>query len=399
MSAVEVQQRCINVKNDHERYRWMIRFHAIDGFLYIIRLIIICTDLSAVSLQSETTLDVFLGLIFVFDFLGGFMILLANIFYLLITYLIPILYETDGDDIPYLRRNILLRLSALTCITCDYYEDHPRSILLTRVIILVACYVLRFIAFVLSAVCANRYLPRGIAFAVFGAVSLLPSSFTIFLEYSHYRRLGNYFPIGNAKAQGVSDTVQFLPYSIINDQRTSSWSASLCKNDKYCRSRDLLHVLMYHSGSKQYRRDDGTMIGFHQTSPKGAIGISKDGFKVNPDNIGMLGAGAYFATCIDHTEFKAEHYGAYICALVDPGKDLYITINRKDAKAKQGDGTAVYFQHPQNKDEFCVRNGEQVTKFIVVVDQDEARTGKNDENPKEIITDRFYTDVYVGCIF
>jgi hypothetical protein len=399
MAVVVVRRTCINVKNDRERYRYMVIFHAIEGFLYIIRLIIIGTDLSAVSLQTNTTLGTFLGLIFLFDFLGGCVILFANIFYLLITYLIPILYETDGDDIPYLRRYNLLRVSALTCITCDYYDDHPRAILLTRFIILVGCYILRFVAFVLSAVCANRYSPRGIAFAVFASISLLPSAFTIFLEYNHYHRLWNYFPDGDAKAQRNTHHTQFLPYSIINDQRTSSWGASLCKNDKYCRSRDLIHVLMHHSGSKQYRRDDGTMIGFHRTSPKSAIGISKTGFVVNPTKSGMLGSGAYFATCIDHTQFKAEHFGTYICALVDPGADLYVTSNRKDAKALANHGTAVYFQHPQNKDEFCVRTGEQIREWIIVVDQDETRRGTNDEDPKEVIIDRFCSDVYVGCIF
>jgi hypothetical protein len=397
MINTEVRPNRINVRNDLQRYEYMVIFHTIEGLSYIIRLIIICTDLSAASLPTETDLGTFLGLVFLFDFLGGFVIVFVNIFYLLITYLIPILYETDGDDIPYLRRYTLLRISALTCISCDYYGDHPRSVLLTRFIILLICYILRFVAFILSAICANLYAPRGIAFAVFAGISLVPSAFTIFLEYNHYRRVWNYFPDNDEKVERTARHIQFIPYSITNDQRTSSWGASLCKNDKYCRSRDLLHVLMQHSGSKQYRRDDGTMIGFHQTSPKGAIGISKTRFMESTN--GMLGSGAYFATCLAHTEFKAVHYGTYICALIDPGPELYVTTNRDDPKAKSNQGSTVYFQHPQNKDEFCVRSGEQIKEWIIVVDQDETRRAENDEKPADVIKDRFHSDVYVGCIF
>ncbi|UJR17826.1 hypothetical protein I4U23_004725 [Adineta vaga] len=309
------------------------------------------------------------------------------------------MYETDADDISYLPRYTLLRLSALTCIACGYYDDHPRAVLATRVIILVVCYILRFSAFVISAVCANRYPPRGIAFAVFAGLSLVPSAITIFLEYNHYRRLWNYFPDDDPKAKRDERHKHFVPSSLINDQRTSSWGGSLCKNDKYCRSRNLLHVLMYHSGSKQYRRDDGTMIGFHQTAPNSAIEISKGGFTI-PTKKGMLGAGTYFATCIDHTQFKAVHYGTYICALVDPGSELYVTTSRKDKKAiEENYGTTVYFQHRKNKDEFCVREDDQIKEWIMVVDQDETRKGENDGDPKDTIKDRFYADVYVGCIF
>lgn len=280
MTTVEIPTRCVNVNDDRARYNCMKIFHAIEGFLYIVRLIIICTDLSAVSLQTETNLGTYLGLIFLFDFLGGFILLLANIGYMLINYLVPILYETDTDDISCLPRYSLLRISALICITCDYYDENPKAVLMKRYITIVVCYVFRFVAFLLSAVCASFYSPRGIAFAVFAAISLVLSIFNVYLEYHHYRRPWNYFPDGKPKDLRSQPHRQFLPYSIINDQRTDSWGASLCKNHKYCRSRDLLHVLTHHSGSKQYRRDDGTMIGFHQTSPKGAIGISKEGFKI-----------------------------------------------------------------------------------------------------------------------
>lgn len=113
----------------------------------------------------------------------------------------------------------------------------------------------------------------------------------------------------------------------------------------------------------------------------------------------MLGPGAYFATCIDHTEFKAVQFNAYICALVDPGKEFFLTADRHDHKARAGDGTTVYFQHPQNKDEFCCRTSEQIKEWIIVIDQDAIDRAPKVPGSDEVIVDKFHPDVYVGCIF
>ena len=109
-----------------------------------------------------------------------------------------------------------------------------------------------------------------------------------------------------------------MPYSIINDRRTSSWRSSLCKRSG-CVSRNLYHILLYHSGSTQFRDDGKVLIGFHQTSPPFGYAISRSDFISSEENK-MLGPRVYFATCIDHTEFKANYRGVYICARIRVGE-------------------------------------------------------------------------------
>lgn len=395
-TSVIVPQRCCNLWNDQQRFNLLFVFHSIEGFLYVVRLIVISTDLNVVSKNVNSTQSVLFGLVFIFDFIGGFIPLLANIIHLLWKYLNSILYDTDADDIPYLRRTRILRMSSLTCFTFTCFTDRLNSVLLTRLIFVYIFSIFRFVAFVISAYCANRYPPRGIAFAVFAAISLIPSLIIIVLETIHCVRLGNYFPFPAHDKLNRNKSIRFIPYALINDQRTSSWNKSLCHHEKYCTTQDLYHIVMFHSGAKQYHRNDELMVGFHQTSPRAALGISKTQFKISDK--GMLGAGVYFATCIDHTQFKAEHFGAYACVLTSLGKNPYSTTKRRDPIAKKGDITSVYYEHPGNRHEFCIRDPELVKEMIMVIDEKEKRKGKSDEDISNVVTDNFDANQYFGCL-
>lgn len=399
MNSVPLKQRFIILNDDLDRHQWMIRFHAIDGFLFLIRFVILCTDLSAASnaaIELQSTIKSFLAFILLFELVGGLSVLLANILYSCMVYAGRILYETDADDIPYCPRKPLLRLSTFTCFTCDCYYEHPHTVLLTRVAILSLCLFFRFVGFILGATCASHYPPRAIAYTVFAALSLPPSIVTMVLEYYHHRRLWHYFPDDDALTQRSPKHLQFLPYSIINDQRTSSWHSSSCKRPRPCLSRNLYHILLYHTGSTRYGDDAQIMIGFHQTNQAGAFGISKTGFRISDD--GMLGPGVYFATCFEHTEFKANHRGAYICARVNVGNVIKTTSRNPAVNAAIACDT-LYFDHRQHgSDEFCVRNSDRIEQWIIVVNQDDsirrAAAGGRDD-----IKDHFYGETYTGCIY
>jgi len=111
--------------------------------------------------------------------------------------------------------------------------------------------------------------------------------------------------------------------------------------------------------------DDEIIIGYHQTSHAAAYSIAKTNFELSGS--GLIGEGVYFARCMTHTEFKANQYGAYICAEVDLGK-CKRTPKREPPSDLKGFDT-VYFEHPQYADEFCILNAKQVRSWIIVVDQ------------------------------
>ena len=194
LNTVEVSSHRINLNHDLVRYKWMIRFHTIDGLLFLLRFIILCTDIAAIPLSNQNSAKTFLAFILIIEISSGLSVFLANVLYVCLTYMNRILYETDDDDVPYCPRRPLLRLSTLTCFTCDCYYEHPHAVLLTRVIILILGFLLRFIAFILGIMCASRNPPRAIAYTVFAALAFVPTTLVIFLEYRHHRRLWQYFP-------------------------------------------------------------------------------------------------------------------------------------------------------------------------------------------------------------
>jgi hypothetical protein len=124
--------------------------------------------------------------------------------------------------------------------------------------------------------------------------------------------------------------------------------------------------------------------------------MSKTGFNNSRD--GMLGGReVYFATCIEHTEFKANHHGAYICARVHVG-NMQKTTHRHDPRVVNAICDTVYFEHPQGSDEFSVRDPNRIEEWIIVVNQDDnARRAPADGS--DDIRDRFYGETYIGCIY
>ncbi len=82
-----------------------------------------------------------------------------------------------------------------------------------------------------------------------------------------------------------------------------------------------IHVQIIHQSKQEAIR---SLLVFIKTSHATAYSIPKTGFQHSKD--GWIGQGTYFAASLNHTKFKANQFGAYICAIVD----------------------SVYYQHPQD---------------------------------------------------
>jgi hypothetical protein len=265
---------------------------------------------------------------------------------------------------------------------------------------------MRFIAFILACVCANRYNPIGLGYAILAAFSLVPAIYLLVVEYLHYHRLWYHYrpdTTSNEKPNYHSDHIRFIPLSITNDQQTSHWQHSRCEEGNGCSSRNLYHVTIYHSGNTNYppeqTGDNQIVVGFHQTSHAAAYSIAKTGFRHSQH--GWIGPGTYFATSLNHTEFKANQFGAYICAKVDLGKTKRITTptNWKSV----GNCDTVYYQHPRGADEFCVHNLRQIRSWIIVIDEDPNEKLLLEKNNKQLPSGKFVEDrvediFYRGCI-
>ncbi|CAF0922862.1 unnamed protein product [Didymodactylos carnosus] len=152
------------LKNDAKRHRLLVLFHSIDSITFLIRFIIICTDLSADTGNITNYLSgsrrYLIPILFV-ELFSSFILFLADLLYVILKYIGDIFYETDRDDICNERR-YLWPLATLTCFKkIDCYYDNPRWILLTRIWILIGFWLLRFIAVILACACGNQYAPRG----------------------------------------------------------------------------------------------------------------------------------------------------------------------------------------------------------------------------------------------
>ncbi|CAF2953219.1 unnamed protein product [Rotaria sp. Silwood2] len=391
------------LKDDFKRYHYLVILHTICTIAFIIRFIVLCTDLSSAKSDSIA----FPVIILLLELGSSFITFIANFIYIFLRYLGPILFESDREKVGCCSQSFAWNLSTLTCFRCECYREHPQLVLITRFCILILFEILRFIAFILACVCANRYGPIGLGYSILAAFSLVPAVILLVVEYLHHHRLWfHYRPDTSSKEKPeyIKEHLRFLPIAMTNDQQTSHWQISLCDKEKDCLSRNLYHVIMYHSGSTRYppeqTMDNQIVVGFHQTSHAAAYSIAKT--RLEPSKNGWIGPGIYFATSLNHTEFKANQFGAYICAKVDLGKTKRITDPNNWSSGDQCD--TVYYEHPRNADEFCVRNSQQIRSWIIVIDQDPNVLFLQEKNNKPLpsgkyVEDRLEDIVYQGCLF
>ncbi|CAF1051354.1 unnamed protein product [Rotaria sp. Silwood1] len=391
------------LKNDFKRYHYLVRLHTICTIAFIIRFIVLCTDLS--SAKSDAI--AFPIMILLLELGSSFITFVANFIYIFLRYLGPILFESDREKVGCCSQSFTWNLATLTCFRCECYREHPQLVLITRFSILILFEVMRFIAFILACICANRYRPIGLGYSILAGFSLVPALFLLVVEYLHHHRLWfHYRPdtSSDEKPRYADEHMCFLPIAMTNDKQTSHWQNSRCDKGQNCLSRNLYHVIMYHAGNTRYppdRTTDGQIVvGFHQTSHAAAYSIAKS--KLKPSKTGWIGQGIYFATSLNHTEFKANQFGAYVCAKVDLGKTQRIK-NPADWSSV-GNCDTVYYEHPRGADEFCVRNEKQIRSWIIVIDQDPNVAVLKEKNNKPLSSGKYVEDrlediVYQGCLF
>ncbi|CAF1256198.1 unnamed protein product [Adineta ricciae] len=391
------------LKDDLKRFRYLVTLHTICTIFFIIRFIVLCTDLSSAKSDSIS----FSVIILLIELGSSFLTFVANLCYVSLRYIGPILFESDRERVACCSQTFAWNFSTLTCIRCECYLEHPQLVLLTRLFILILFEIMRFVAFILACVCANRYSPIGLGYAILAAFSLVPALILLLVEFLHYYRLWfHYRPVTaqNRKPQYGQRHLGFLPLSITNDQQTSHWQNSRCAKGNNCTSRNLYHVIMYHSGNTRYppeqTEDNQTVVGFHQTSHKFASLIAQDNLRASSD--GWIGPGIYFATSLNHTEFKANQFGAYICAKVNLGKTKRIT-DPKEWRSKEKYDT-IYYAHPLGADEFCVHTPAQIHSWIIVINQDPNEQLLKEKNNERLESGKYVEDyvedqVYRGCLF
>ncbi|CAF1287436.1 unnamed protein product [Rotaria sordida] len=149
---------------------------------------------------------------------------------------------------------------------------------------------MRFIAFILVCVCANKYKPIDLGYAILAAFTFIPTIMLLIIEYLHYYRLWfNYRPdtLNKLKPTYHPNHEVFLSIGSTNNHQTSHWQNSRCGKGENCSSGNIYHAITYHSGNTRYPPDqttDGQIVaGFHQTSHKAVYSIAQEEYS-SPDS-------------------------------------------------------------------------------------------------------------------
>ncbi|CAF3017692.1 unnamed protein product [Rotaria sp. Silwood2] len=179
---------------------------------------------------------------------------------------------------------------------------------------------------------------------------------------------------------------RFLPFPLAGQNRNPNEVGNrLCLYDGggNCPMLSLEHIVIFHAydSMPQARYEQGiqhTYFGFHRTSPASAVGIAQEGFRISTTGRQMLGYGVYFARSFKGTERKARYSGALICAEIQMGNVLPVTYDTLDSVSNsnswhQNFDTVYYYHQEEDRDEFCVKDPEQILKWIIIMDDDRLR--------------------------
>lgn len=81
------------LKDDFERYCTLVILHSTGTFAFVIRFILLCTDLSSAS----SVAIMFPSIILLLELDSSFIMLVANFLYVSICYLGPVIFESDRE--------------------------------------------------------------------------------------------------------------------------------------------------------------------------------------------------------------------------------------------------------------------------------------------------------------
>ena len=172
-----------------------------------------------------------------------------------------------------------------------------------------------------------------------------------------------------------------------------------------CSNRNLEHLIIFHSDDYKPQKRWGLLsgdeakvyVGFHRTTAEAAVAITHSEFLPSTKPPQMLGFGVYFARSIARAGAKARFDGALICAEVRMGRVKQVTRRQihkvSNSKAWWKNFDTVYFNHENEaQDEFCVKDPEQILRWVIVVDEN------NDSKVKEYGLDTEFEDTQFGFI-
>ena len=268
---------------------------------------------------------------------------------------------------------------------------------------------LRIIAIILYASDKNIRLYGGYMAAIC-SITIVCTVLMMVLAFYQYRVWWYYRPDGAYKKcrcccceQHFHPSHQrFLPFPLAGLFRNEHEMGNRpCKNTVSgdCPNRSLEHIAMFHTFDfkphRRYQRGiDITYVGFHRTDPIFAASISKEGFRASMTPPQMLGFGVYFARSFDATFGKARHIGAFICAEVRMGNVRIVAKSELDevrnTNSWWNEYDTIYYAHEEeNRDEFCVKNPEQILKWIIII---------NDDRMHRYGLDRELDETGIGCV-
>lgn len=314
---MKLLQKPINCYNHRTRYRALIFLHVIDAITFIIRLILVCMDLS--KSKEEPSNVAYPLIIFFLEIISTLPFFISNILYFVLCCFKNELFRDDQHPICCHRRTAL-RLATLTCFSCQWYQYHPQGIQLTRVVILMLCFMIRFIAFILGASCATTFNPRCVPYTVVSSLALVPSLLTLSIEWFHFHLLWNFQPnIGNNLTHRRDRShLRFISDRMTNEKRAYGYRISLCEKDEQCNSNSLNHTILYHSIRKARVENKSTIIAYHVTTTELAIGIAQNGFPV--DWRRQMNSDIYFTRSVEgYGETGTTDHSTIICVRLSLG--------------------------------------------------------------------------------
>ena len=265
------------------RYTALKILHGVEFLTYLVRFIVVCIDLSNTKLQ-QTNLS-FSVAIFILEFFASIPILISNFVYaFLLCFPSTVLPKQKLRTYVYPRT--LLRTSTMTCCACKCYHEHPAGMQLTRLAVLVICFLMRFVAFVLGSLCATKFNPICVPYAVLSSLSLIPSLIVLVIEVFHFHIIWNYQPSTSVmqltkRARGF---LRFFPFNMTYDARGREYGMRADDIGCTCDSVCLAHSILYHSATMLPKLplppliDGKVIIAYHLTSTEKAEKIMEKGF-------------------------------------------------------------------------------------------------------------------------
>ena len=386
---IKLFQRPFNCYHHRVRYKALISLHVIDTTTFIIRFILLCIDLS--KIREIPSIADYVIIIFLLELFGSLPFFFSNIVYFVTCCFKNELFHDDRHPVC-CRRQTALPIATLTCFRCHCYQEHPQGMQLTRVVILMCCYILRFIAFILGASCAAIYSPCCVPYTVISSFALVSSFFTLTIEWFHFHVLWNFRPDVGASLTNRRDRshLRFIPDKLMNEERIHNWRTSLCKYGIECDSNSLHHILLYHSIRTSHNhpvepiQDGDRIIAYYVTTNDQAIAIAQYGFPV--DFYRKLDPNIYFTRTVETwNTAEATHSTAIICVRLNIGHVFHVTtINEFDFGAHNN-----RYPLPQTLQLFPggfikVRFPGQIENWVITL-----RTNTNDT---------FDVSTYDGCI-